>query len=246
MSKITYDFHGENILVTGATSGLGRQIALDLANAGATVFAIGRREAALTELCTEAGAGIVPCACDVTDTAAISSAIAEFVKLHGKLKGLVHAAGTRPSTVLKGWSDTDARTAMDTSFWAGMHLVQQVSKRRNSLDGASFVLFSSIAAKAGEKGMFAYSATKAAVSAATRSLAKELSRGQRINTVCPGRVLTPMTAPYMDNHAVIDKHLLGLGTKEDVAGAVLYLLSDAARWVTGTDLVIDGGYLANG
>lgn len=245
MSSITYDFRDERFLVTGATSGLGRQIAIDLVHAGGCVLAIGRRKDALQDLVKTAGQGIVPAACDVNDAQAVEQILGDFVAAYGKLKGLVHAAGMSPLTVLKGWSDEQARAAMDVNFWAGMQLVQLTHKRRYSEDGASFVLLSSIAAKVGLKGAFVYSASKAAMSAAVRSFAKELPRKQRINTVCAGRVPTPMTAPYEDNHAVIDRHLLGLGTIRDVSDAALYLLNDSARWVTGIDFVVDGGYLAN-
>ena len=93
--------------------------------------------------------------------------------------------------------------------------------------------------------MFAYSSAKAAVSTAVKSLAKEISgRGLRINAICPGRVKTPMTEKYPAND-VIEKHLLGEGQPNDISGTVLFLLSDRARWITGTDVIVDGGYLIN-
>ena len=118
----------------------------------------------------------------------------------------------------------------------------------SSLWSTSIVLFSSVAASSHEKGTFAYAAAKAALNGAMGSIAKEIcSKGHRINTVMPGWVsdtmLTSEFNDYMDKEAY-NKHLLGLGKTDDVSDVVLFLLSDSARWITGTNIVVDGGYLA--
>lgn len=251
MGKVTFDFKGERFVVTGASSGMGQQIALDLADAGATVLAIARREARLAELSQKYPGIIVPGVLDVCDAEKLSEAVNSFVAEHGKLHGAVHAAGIFASTPLRAYDETTAKRIMDVSFWSGIRLMQIVNKKKFSEEGCSSVLFSSVAAAIGEKSNFAYSAAKIALQAAVRSFAKEIySRKNRINTVSPGWVHTEMTKHEEEQASVlpkfIDWHLLGTGEPEDVSGMVLFLLSDRARWITGEDFVVDGGYLLGG
>ena len=141
-----------------------------------------------------------------------------------------------------------AHDIMDVSFWAGVSLIQIVTKNRYSEIGSSSVLFSSAGAHSAEKGMFAYASTKAAMQVAVRSIAKEISnKGHRVNTISPGWVKTIMTEntdKTIDVNCIIEQHLLGAVSPEDVSVMVLFLLSDRAKWITGTDVIVDGGYLA--
>lgn len=251
MSKITFDFTSERFVVTGASSGMGRQIATELAEAGATVLAIARRADRLAELEKSYPGQIVPGILDVCDSEKLSAMVNSFVSGHGKLHGAVHAAGIFANTPLRAYDETAARKVMDVSFWSGIRLMQIVNKKKYSEEGCSSVLFSSVAAAIGEKSNFAYSAAKIALQAAVRSLAKEIyTRKNRINTVSPGWVHTEMTRHEEAQDSVlpkfIDWHLLGVGEPEDVSGMVLFLLSDRARWITGEDFVVDGGYLLGG
>lgn len=251
MSKVTYDFTGERFVVTGASSGMGRQIAVELAGAGAIVLAIARRTERLAELEKEYPGKIVPGAFDVRDSEKLVEAINSFVAGHGKLNGAVHAAGIGASTPLRAYDEEAARAVMEVSFWSGIRLMQIVNKKKNSTPGCSSILFSSVAAHIGEKSFFAYSASKAALQIAVRSLAKEIyQNGNRINTIAPGWVETEMTqwadetgttAPKM-----FDRYLFGTGKVQDVSGMVLFLLSERAKWITGADFVVDGGYLQGG
>ncbi|ORU01364.1 3-oxoacyl-(acyl-carrier protein) reductase [Anaerovibrio sp. JC8] len=251
MGRVQYDFSGERFVVTGASSGMGRAVAKELAAAGATVLAVARREDRLVALQNEFTGQIVPSALDVCDSKALSEAIASFVKTYGKLHGAVHAAGIFSSTPLRAYDEDEARKIMDISYWAGIRLMQIVNKKKNAEDGCSSVLFSSVAAAVGEKSNFAYSSAKIAMQAAVRSIAKEIyQRKNRINTISPGWVHTEMTRNEDENSALnkkfYDWHLLGIGEPEDVTGMVLFLLSERARWITGTDVVVDGGYLLGG
>lgn len=251
MSKVSFDFSGERFVVTGASSGMGRQITVELVEAGATVLAIARREERLAELSQKYPGKIVPGVLDVCDTEKFSETVNSFVGEHGKLHGAVHAAGIFGNTPLRAYDETMARKIMDVSFWSGIRLMQLVNKKKFSEEGCSSVLFSSVAAAIGEKSNFAYSAAKIALQAAVRSLAKEIyTRKNRINTVSPGWVHTEMTKHEEEQSSVlpkfIDWHLLGTGEPEDVSGVVLFLLSDRARWITGADFVVDGGYLMGG
>ena len=251
MGSIIYDFSGERFVVTGASSGMGRKVAEELATSGAIVLAIARREERLQELKHEYPKQIITATVDVCDTKGMAEAISSFVASYGKINGAVHAAGIFSSTPLRNYDESEARKIMDISFWAGIRFIQLVNKKKNAMDGCSSILFSSVAATIGEKSNFAYSATKLAMQGAVRSIAKEIyMRGNRINTLSPGWVNTELTRKE-DERSLVNKkfyewHLLGIGEPEDVTGTVLFLLSDRARWITGTNVVVDGGYLLGG
>jgi NAD(P)-dependent dehydrogenase (short-subunit alcohol dehydrogenase family) len=249
MNRVTYDFTGNRYVVTGASSGMGRQVTLDLAEAGAVVLAIGRNAERLEELKSHNSSQIITSSLNVCDKNALEVSISNFVTNYGKLNGSVHAAGIIDITPLRVYDDERARIMMDTTFWAGINLVQLAVKAKYGERGSSHVLFSSVDAIAATKSKFAYAAAKAAVNSAVRSIAKEIaSKQQRINSILPGWVSTPMTAfleaKVGESDSFVTDELLGAGKPEDVSGAVLFLLSDKARWITGTNLVVDGGYLA--
>ena len=140
---------------------------------------------------------------------------------------------------------------MDISFWSGIRLVQIVNRKINSESCCSSILFSSVSAYIGNKATFAYSGAKAAIQAAVRSIGKEIYQtGKRINTISPGWVDTEMTLNSVKDGTassrLLDPLLLGSGKPEDISGMVLFLLSERARWITGEDFVVDGGYLLGG
>ena len=251
MGSIIYDFFGERFVVTGASSGMGRKVAEELATSGAIVLAIARRKERLQELKHEYPKQIITATVDVCDTKGMAEAISSFATSYGKINGAVHAAGIFSSTPLRNYDESEARKIMDISFWAGIRFIQLVNKKKNAMDGCSSILFSSVAATIGEKSNFAYSATKLAMQGAVRSIAKEIyMRGNRINTLSPGWVNTELTRKEDESSLVnkkfYDWHLLGIGEPEDVTGMVLFLLSNRARWITGTNVVVDGGYLLGG
>ena len=251
MSKVSFDFSGERFVVTGASSGMGRKIAAELANAGGTVLAIARRKEKLSELKEQYPEKIVPGALDVRDTEALRERIQSFVGEYGKFHGAVHAAGIEASTPLRAYDETIAREIMDISFWSGIRLMQLVNMKKHSEPKCSSVLFSSVSAYVGEKTHFAYSAAKSALQTAVRTLAKEIyPEGRRINTVSPGWVDTPLAQGALESGTtdpkMLDRLLLGRGRTEDVSGVVLFLLSNRGQWITGTDIVVDGGYLYGG
>jgi NAD(P)-dependent dehydrogenase (short-subunit alcohol dehydrogenase family) len=245
VSEVTYDFSGKNFAVTGASSGIGRRVALELAEAGARVLAVARRITELEMLRAES-ALIFPGACDVLDYDSLEKTLTLFIAAHGKLHGGVHAAGITAFTPLRAYDEATAKSVVDVSFWAGVKFVQLCAKTAAAAPGSSYVLFSSASGHRGEKGMFAYSAGKAALRIAVKSLAKELSaKKHRVNTVSPGFIRTNMTDGSFVSEDLLNKYLLGLGEPADVSGAVLFLLSERAAWITGTDMLVDGGYLSS-
>lgn len=248
MSNLKFDFSGENFVVTGASSGMGRQIAIELAEAGANVLAIARRKNELEKLQDLYPNKIFIAAIDVCNSNDVETAINDFVGKYGKLNGAVYAAGISLLTPLKGYEESESRKIMEINYWGGVNLIQICSKVKISHNNASFVLFSSVRANHTEKGLFAYASAKAAVQVAVKTFAKELSKRKlRLNTISPGFVKTNMTNDLMDSHnleEVIQNTILGVGEPNDVSGTVLFLLSDRANWITGTDIIVDGGYLA--
>ncbi len=248
MSKVTFDFTDERYVITGATSGMGREVALELAVAGAKVLAIGRNAESLKKIQSELPDKVFPAQLDVCDSAALEEAIKTFVAKHGKLNGAVHAAGIYELTPIKSYDVDVAKIIMDISFWAGIDLLHLVTKTKYGTNGTSTVLFSSAYAFSHARGMFAYSATKAALNCGLQSAAKEIcGKKHRVNSIVPGWVITPMTEKADEVAAtstIFDRHLLGVGTPQDVIGMVLFLLSDRAKWITGSNVVVDGGYLA--
>ena len=249
MPEVTFDFHGKNFLVTGASSGMGRQVTLELAEAGACVLAVGRNEERLAEVQAHVPEHIFPATCDVCNRAALEDTVAAFVAVHGKLSGGVHAAGITEFTPLQSYDVETAHCIMDTSFWAGVEVMRLVTRAKYGMRGTSTVLFSSVAAQAPVGGKMIYAAAKNAMNAALRAVSKEICRkGHRVNSVMPGWVKSPMTkqaeADGTNMNLFQDRELLGFGTPEDVSGMVLFLLSDRARWMTGVIIPVDGGYLA--
>ena len=248
MGKVIFDFVNENYIVTGATSGMGREVALELAAAGAKVLAIGRNAENLKQIKETFPDNIFPAQVDVCDSTALENAIKNFVVERGKLNGAVHAAGIYELTPIKSYDVDIAKKIMDISFWAGMDILRLVTKTKYGVSGTSTVLFSSVSAFSHEKGMFAYGATKAAMNCGLQSVAKEIcAKKHRVNSIVPGWVKTPMTEKEdvaEEKDAVFGRHLLGVGKPEDVIGMVQFLLSDRAKWITGSTVVVDGGYLA--
>lgn len=248
MKQVTFDFTGKNFIVTGASSGMGRQITLELAEAGAKVLAIARRESELQNLQELYPDYIVPAPLDVCDEAKLENAIKTFVTQYGKIDGAIHAAGISKLTPLRMYDEDEAKQIMNVSFWAAVKLMQIATKAKYSNIGASFLAFSSVRAIHTDKGLFAYSSSKAAIKIAMKTFAKETAnRKLRVNIISPGWVNTNMTMGLEETHnlsEVSSNSLLGTGNPEDVSGMVLFLLSDRAKWITGTDVIVDGGYLA--
>lgn len=249
MSDVHFDFTGENFVVTGASSGMGRQVALELAQSGAKVLVIARREEKLRELQEHFSNNIFVAPLDVCNGEQLECAIREFVAVNGKLHGGVHAAGINNFTPLKAYDKELAHNIMNTSFWAGVELVKLITKTKYAHQGTSTVLFSSVCAISSEKGMFAYAAAKSAINGCVGALAKEIcNKGHRVNSIMPGwvegSVMTSSLDGLIDQNGLKKNHLLGLAKPADITGMVLFLLSDRAKWITGASMVVDGGFLS--
>jgi NAD(P)-dependent dehydrogenase (short-subunit alcohol dehydrogenase family) len=241
---------GHAVLVTGASSGIGAAVARAAASAGAVVAANGRDEARTAAVVGQLeGFGHASVVGDVRDDpAAIVEAAVSAV---GPLSGLVHAAGTHSAKPLRAVRAGDFGELFATSVIATSLLVKALRMPANRTAQVSVVLISSVVGVVGQPGVSPYAASKGAVRALSRAIAIELApEAIRCNCLVPGMVPTPMSEGLMarmsesQRDLVIAEHPLGLGRVEDVALAALFLLSDGAAWITGSELTVDGGYTA--
>lgn len=249
MEEVEFDFTGRNFVVVGASSGIGREIASELADAGAMVLGIARNRERLQALESRFPDCICTAQLDVrdADVSDWEAVLSPFVSNHGKISGGVYTAGITGVTPLKAFDRRAAKDIIDTSLLGGDIFISAVTRKRLSQEGSSYVLFSSVAAQEGTMGILAYAEAKAGVQTAVKSMAKELARrGHRVNSISPAWVDTEMTRNYLESVGMPDDHRngrLGEGKPEDVAGMALFLLSERAKMVNGTDIIVDGGYL---
>jgi len=239
-----FTLKGKTILVTGGSSGIGRATAIECSRMGANVVVVGRDVQRLNETMSQLdGSGHGAHQCDLTQP----DEVEQLVGLLPPLQGVVLNAGIDKKMAVRYLKQADLQSLFDTNTTAPIMLLQQLLKHKRVDRGASVVFTSSISAVgAAAVGNAAYAATKGALCSYARVAALELSgKGIRVNTVCPGMVRTPMNEVLLvdgqDEQRTASYPLKRLGNPTDVAWAMVYLLSDAASWVTGTNLVIDGG-----
>ena len=249
--NIIFDFSGKNFVIVGASSGIGKQTAIELAGSGANVLAIGRNIERLEELKNIYPTQIFTMSLDVIDAKQDdwSKVLSNFVSAVGKIDGGVYSAGIWGLTPLNGFDAEFAHKIFDTSFWGMVNFIQVASKKKFSNTASAFVLMSSVSGSYGSKSLFAYSAAKAAVQSAVQSFSKEIVKNRhRINSVAPAVIKTEMMDneiyAVMNSEELISHHILGLGTAADVSGMILFLLSDRATWITGQNFFVDGGYIS--
>ena len=231
---------GKTALVTGGSKGIGRAIVLELAEAGASVvvgYRTGRDEA--EAVASQIGGRAVEA--DVSD----SASAAALVETAGELDILVNNAGLTRDGLLARMSDDDWDTVIQTNLSSVFYTCRAVARPMMKRRGGAIVNVSSIVGVHGNAGQTNYAASKAGIIGFTKSLARELgSRGVRANVVAPGYVKTQLTdvLPEEATTAMLAATPLGkLGEPEDIAGAVRFLCSDEAAFVTGAVLLVDGG-----
>ena len=242
---------GYTALVTGAGKGLGRSIAIGLAQAGANLALLSRTEKDLDVVAREVrqeGVEAMSVVADATDANQITNAVEQVVKRFGRLDVLVHSAGSsQPKKPVLELSNEEWSRLIGANLDSTFFVCKAVGKVMIAQGRGSIINIASVAGQRGRPGNAAYSAAKAGVINFSRALAMEwATHGVRVNTLAPGRFLTPLTEAEMSDpqkhEEWIKKVPLGrLGKPEEVREIVVWLASEASSFVTGSTLVIDGG-----
>jgi NAD(P)-dependent dehydrogenase (short-subunit alcohol dehydrogenase family) len=245
---------GKRILVTGASSGIGRVLSQQASLLGASLILIGRNKDRLQQTYQNLmGARHEQYSVDITDCSQMEEIIHVIVTQNGPISGFVHCAGIEKTLPLKASKNNVFKEVFDTNVFAGFEIARIISQRNMfDVNGASFVFISSVMGKVGEPGKVVYCSSKSALLSGTKAMALELAPKKiRCNCVLPGIVETNMvkklfeTIPQEAKDKIIAKHPLGLGKPEDIASLIIFLLSDHAKWITGSEYIIDGGYSAH-
>lgn len=243
----TFDLQGRRVLVTGGGSGLGRQFALTLADAGAEVVLAARRKEPLEATAADirSRGGVARCiALDVTDAAAVDAAFATEV---GEIDVLVNNAGTAGGESLLDMTEETWDRVLDVNVKGAWLLARAAAKQMIARKaGGSIVNVASVLGLAVQKGTANYPASKAALIQLTRAMALEWARyGIRVNAILPGYFATDMNTGYLasDTGQAMVKRMpmRRLGDPAELAGALLLLASDASRYMTGSTITVDGG-----
>lgn len=251
MIENPFSLQDKVIIVTGAGSGIGQQCAIDCSHFGAHVILVGRNLENLNrtrEMLDGSSHAIYQF--DLTNLNQIENLIKRIVLENGKIDGLINCAGISGTEPVKLISDERLQQYFETNVYSAFVLTRELAKigRYNS-NGCSIIFIASVMGVVGESMKTAYSMTKGALISGCKSMAIEYAKRKiRFNCISPGVILTPINSkqPYMKDpemrRLVESKHLLGLGKTSDISNACIYLLSSASRWITGQNIIIDGGY----
>lgn len=247
-----FSLEGKTIVVTGASSGIGRQCAIDCSKMGAKVIAIARSEERLKEtLSMLVGDGHRFYSYDLSRIEGVSDLVTTFVAENGRIDGVICAAGIEKTLPFKLLKIDDYKEVLNLNTLSALEFVKNVTNVKNfrQSSGGSIVFIASITATIARIGTAAYSASKGALVSASKVLAAELAkRNIRVNCISPGTILTPMMQEYLDTLSSeeyqkrIGGFPLGLGKTTDISNACVFMLSDASRWITGQNIIIDGGF----
>lgn len=241
-----FDLIGKNILVTGASSGLGRQCAITASQSGATVFITGRNQERLIETYNQLScAGHHWLLADLT----LEKDITNLIEQLPKLNGVVYSTGISDLLPARFIKAGDISKTFDISFSASVLLTSQLlAMKKLEKNACSLVFISTISTRYPFVGGAMYISAKAALESYARVLALELApKGIRSNSISPAFVKTPMLEDTVEKYSreavrkIEEQQLLGLGEPEDVANTVVFFLSDASRWITASNLIVGGG-----
>lgn len=246
------NFNGRTYIITGAASGLGQTLSVVLSNYGANLILIDINEAGLLvtkqKCCVNSKISLLTT--DVTKFDELKKALSENIK--EKVSGFVHCAGIPCISPIKSLDYETYLKVMQVNAFSALEIVRWFSNKQHfSPDNPSVCLVSSVYSLVGSAGNTAYAMSKGAINSMTKSLAIELaSKGIRVNCVAPGFMHTNMETKmnrYFDAHhekILEEMHPLGLGSAEDVANMICFLLSDQSKWTTGAIVSVDGGFTA--
>lgn len=240
------DLSNKKYLVVGASSGIGRNIAIAISKLNGNVVLVGRSENKLQEtLFMMYGNGHIILPYDMTNILGIKDYVKGCVQKYGKFDGMVFSAGISRCIPIKSENFKSLKDFNDVSYLAYNALLKEFSSRKVLLDGGSIVAISSRAALFPEKGYLGYGTAKVALNFASKVAALEFAKRKvRVNTVCPEMVKTPMTETFFSNidRDSLDKlYPLGFLEPNDVADLVVFLLSDMSKKITGQNFYLSAG-----
>lgn len=243
-----FSLQGKTILVTGASSGIGASTAIECSKMGACVIVTGRNEKRLKQtydgLDSSFGANHMMILADLSD----ETSIANLVDKVDGIDGLVNNAGVNRVKPVSFIRQEDLDYVFQSNTWAAVNLTRILCKKKKLKKNSSIVFTSSVSAFFNAPGRALYAGSKAALTAFMRSFAVELAeKGIRANAVHPGLVETKLISKNLSEDELKNNlkeyPLNRLGKPEDVAWSIIYLLSDASSWVTGTSMIVDGGFM---
>lgn len=246
------DLSNKTIVVTGASSGIGKETAILLSKLGARLILVARRGELLEETIKNMdGSGHTFYAFDLSQTDEIGNLAKRIINENGAIDGLAYVAGTGKSVPISLFSPEKIEAVFRLNYFGFIELVRQLTKKGRFNPGMRIVGVSSIASVCGDPAHTAYSGSKAALDGSVRCLAKELAgKSIAINTVAPAMTETAMFAGFSKNYGegsesqkyLLQRQYLGIAKPVDIANAIAFLISPAARFITGTTLFVDGGY----
>lgn len=244
------DLTGKTAFVTGAGSGQGFATALALAEAGARVVGVDVNEAGLAELATQ-NSDIVTTRCDVTDYASVQAAIALTIEKFGGLHAVLNCAGILRTAPFEEITDADFDLQFNVNVRGVFNVCKAALPELKRAGGGSIVNWGSANSFVAEPDSAAYCASKGAVLMLTKAVAIEYGKFDvRANCLCPAAVNTPMVADFFEEDFLTDKEKqreyqpLGMAVPRDIADVAVFLASDASRFMTGSAVMVDGGYTA--
>lgn len=246
------DFSEKNIIVTGASSGIGKQMAISLSRLGATVILIARREDELQKVLALMDSGkhlLVPY--DLKKNDGIKNLVNNIVLKVGKIDGMFYAAGVGSAHPVKLLNKNILDNLFDTNYFPFVELVRSLSKKGNYNEGMRIVGVSSTASKCGDAGLMGYASTKAAMESAIRCMSRELCpRGITLNSLAPAMTNTVMYTDFVERYGegseserkLLERQYLGIADVQDIVNCGMFLLSDISKYISGVTFYADGGF----
>ncbi|WP_300686409.1 SDR family oxidoreductase [Chryseobacterium sp.] len=237
-----------NIILTGATSGIGFETMKDLVKDGHKVVAVARNFEKIQDFLDEAKDNVVCCPLDLSEVSEIEN-LFKNLDFSEKFDALIHCAGMEETVPLTLYNPEKIERIYKLNVFSGIELLRHFTKKKYSNEGASVVFMSSVMGVLGQPGKIGYCSTKSAVVGLVKSAALEFAKRKiRINAVLPGVVDTPMTQNLFSQLSednvkdILEMHPLGIGKTEDVVPTIKFLISSGSKWITGQNIIIDGGY----
>ena len=247
-----FDLNNKVAIITGASQGIGRTIALVFAKSSAIVICIARSESKIKELCleiTDQGGQASPIACDVGDGDAFANAIKSVTNEYGKLDILINNAGITRDALLMRMNDTQWDEVLNTNLKGAFYGMKSAIRPMMKNKYGRIINITSIVGLTGNPGQANYAASKAGLIGMTQSIAKEVgTRGITVNCIAPGWIDTEMTVDLSENSKkdLLDRIPIGkIGKPEDIAHTAVFLASDEASYITGQTITVDGGRVIN-